>query len=84
MAKGMKRNATWADVASARKRGMKEMLEIATYALSSKQGFEKDDIEYLMENISYTLDSISDGRITMKDIQETIKDEIKVAFTTRE
>lgn len=84
MAKGMKRSATWADVASARKRGMKEMLEIVTYALSSKQGFEKDDIKYLMENISYTLDSISDGRITMKDIQETIKDEIKVAFTTRE
>lgn len=82
MAKGVKRNATWADVTSARKRGMKEMLEIVTYALTSKQGFEKDDIDLLMQNVAYVMESVSEGRINMKDIRETVKDEVKVAFTT--
>ncbi len=82
MAKGVKRNATWADVTSARKRGMKEMLEIVTYALTSKQGFEKDDIDQLMQNVAYVMESVSEGRINMKDIRETVKDEVKVAFTT--
>lgn len=82
MAKGVKRNATWADVTSARKRGMKEMLEVVTYALTSKQGFEKDDIEVLMQNVAYVLDSVSEGRVNMKDIREAVKDEVKVAFTT--
>lgn len=82
MAKGVKRNATWADVTSARKRGMKEMLEVVTYALTSKQGFEKDDIDKLMQNVAYVMESVSEGRINMKDIRETVKDEVKVAFTT--
>ena len=82
MAKGVKRNATWADVTSARKRGMKEMLEIVTYALTSKQGFEKDDSDQLMQNVAYVMESVSEGRINMKDIRETVKDEVKVAFTT--
>lgn len=82
MAKGVKRNATWADVTSARKRGMKEMLEIVTYSLTSKQGFEKDDIDQLMQNVAYVMESVSEGRINMKDIRETVKDEVKVAFTT--
>ena len=82
MAKGVKRNATWADVTSARKRGMKEMLEIVTYALTSKQGFEKDDNDQLMQNVAYVMESVSEGRINMKDIRETVKDEVKVAFTT--
>ena len=82
MAKGVKRNATWADVTSARKRGMKEMLEIVTYALTSKQGFEKDNIDQLMQNVAYVMESVSEGRINMKDIRETVKDEVKVAFTT--
>ncbi len=82
MAKGVKRNATWADVTSARKRGMKEMLEVVTYALTSKQGFEKDDVELLMENVAYVLDSVSEGRVNMKDIREAVKDEVKVAFIT--
>lgn len=82
MAKGVKRNATWADVTSARKRGMKEMLEVVTYTLTSKQGFEKDDIDQLMQNVAYVMESVSEGRINMKDIRETVKDEVKVAFTT--
>ena len=82
MAKGVKRNATWADVTSARKRGMKEMLEVVTYELTSKQGFEQDDIEVLMQNVAYVLDSVSEGRVNMKDIREAVKDEVKVAFTT--
>ena len=82
MAKGVKRNATWADVTSARKRGMKEMLEIVTYALTSKQGFEKDDIDELMQNVAYVMESVSEGRLNLKDIRETVKDEVKVAFTT--
>ncbi len=82
MAKGVKRNATWADVTSARKRGMKEMLEIVTYALTSKQGFEKDDIDQLMQNVAYVMESVSEGRLNLKDIRETVKDEVKVAFTT--
>lgn len=82
MAKGVKRNATWADVTSARKRGMKEMLEVITYALTSKQGFEKDDIDQLMQNVAYVMESVSEGRLNMKDIRETVKDEVKVAFTT--
>ena len=82
MAKGVKRNATWADVTSARKRGMKEMLEVVTYALTSKQGFEKDDIDQLIQNVAYVMESVSEGRINMKDIRETVKDEVKVAFTT--
>ncbi len=82
MAKGVKRNATWADVTSARKRGMKEMLEIVTYTLTSKQGFEKDDIDQLMQNVAYVMESVSEGRVNMKDIRETVKDEVKVAFTT--
>lgn len=82
MAKGVKRNATWADVTSARKRGMKEMLEVITYALTSKQGFEKDDIDQLMQNVAYVMESVSEGRLNIKDIRETVKDEVKVAFTT--
>ena len=82
MAKGVKRNATWADVTSARKRGMKEMLEIVTYALTSKQGFEKDDIDQLMQNVAYVMESVSEGRLNLKDIRETVKDEVKVTFTT--
>lgn len=82
MAKGVKRNATWADVTSARKRGMKEMLEVVTYALTSKQGFEKDDIDQLMQNVAYVMESVSEGRLNIKDIRETVKDEVKVAFTT--
>ena len=82
MAKGVKRNATWTDVTNARKRGMKEMLEIVTYALASKQGFEKEDVETLMQNVAYVMESVSEGRINMKDIRETVRDEVQVAFTT--
>lgn len=82
MAKGVKRNATWADVTSARKRGMKEMLEVVTYTLTSKQGFEKDDIDLLMQNISYVMGSVSEGRVNMRDIRDTVKDEVKIVFTT--
>ena len=82
MAKGVKRNATWADVTSARRRGMKEMLEVVTYSLTSKQGFDKDDIDLLMQNVAYVMESVSEGRITMRDIRETVKDEVKVVFTT--
>ena len=67
---------------SARKRGMKEMLEVITYALTSKQGFEKDDIDQLMQNVAYVMESVSEGRLNIKDIRETVKDEVKVAFTT--
>lgn len=80
--KGIKRSATWADVTSARKRGMKEMLEVVTYTLTSKQGFEKDDIDLLMQNVAYVMESVSEGRINMRDIRETVKDEVKVVFTT--
>ena len=82
MAKGVKRNATWADVTSARKRGMKEMLEVVTYALTSKQGFDKDDIDRLMQNVAYVMEAVSEGRVNMRDIRETVKDEVKVVFTT--
>lgn len=82
MAKGVKRNATWSDVTSARKRGMKEMLEVVTYALTSKQGFDKDDIDQLMQNVAYVMEAVSEGRVNMRDIRETVKDEVKVVFTT--
>lgn len=80
--KGIKRGATWADVTSARKRGMKEMLEVVTYTLTSKQGFEKDDIDLLMQNIAYVMESVSEGRVNMRDIRDTVKDEVKIVFTT--
>lgn len=80
--KGVKRSATWADVTSARKRGMKEMLEIVTYALTSKQGFEKDGIDLLMQNVAYVMESVAEGRVNMRDIRETVKDEVRVVFIT--
>ena len=35
-----------------------------------------------MQNVAYVMESVSEGRLNMKDIRETVKDEVKVAFTT--
>lgn len=82
MANSNKRVPRWIDVKNARTQGMKEMLEVVTYVLTSKQGFKKDDIDDMMQNISYVLESVSEKRLDMKDIRDTIRDEVKVAFTT--
>lgn len=73
------RPATMADVKRAKHTAtadaVRRMLYLLLYILIDNHGASNEDIKQLAEEINYYCDSISEGRLTWKDMERVVRDE---------
>jgi hypothetical protein len=76
------RPATAADVERAKKSAhilaLKQMIYLFLYILIDKHDAKRQDLKVLAGEINYYAESISEGRITWKDIERVVRDEYEI------
>lgn len=77
-----RRPATEADVERAKKSahtlGLKWAIYLILYILLDKHDASKEDLQQLADEINYYAESITEGRITWKDIERVVRDEYEI------
>lgn len=77
-----RRPVSQADVEKAKKEGtraaMRQLLYLMLYILIDKHDAPMEDIQQLAQEVNYYSESISEGRVTWKDIERVVRDEYLV------
>lgn len=72
------RNPTWAEVTRAKHKGMLTGFAICIINLGDKMHFGPDEVADLMGYCMKTGEEIQEGRISLKDIIKTLKEEYNI------
>lgn len=55
--------------------GASHALEIVLYVLIDKFGWDHDQLKALMGRVAYQAQAVTEGRVTVKDIEKVLRDE---------